>query len=275
MGFYVVEGSPKPIWVPIDYTSGAVTLYIGQIVYGGMATTPVPSLSGVTFMGAASGTADTSQKYIPFGVVSGLATRSGRTYSSTYLTEYDASVITQAALAARENIGVEGMIVKSDPIAAVQITRIMGTSTVLKGPIFQGALGTAPTLITATTGSTDGLSFIGVTSGWSPVAFNATSYCRTGANAGIYRVHYDTSTTTRTFLIPYPYDIAIGDTFVCANMKVGTCFMQLDALGMYLDTTATLTSYYIVNCWEMDLKEAGKENATFSFTGDHFCSYRA
>ena len=276
MGFYVVEGSPKPLWMPVDYTI-AVPLYIGQLVYGGRAGgSGNTSLSGIAPLVAGAGYIDTTGKYVPFGVVSGLATRGGRTYSSTYLTEYDTSVNTQAELVARDTVGVEGMISKTDPIVAVQITRIMGTNTVLKGPICAGALGTAPTVVTVTTGSATGLTYIAATSGFTPMTLGCTTYCRTGANMGIYRIQSDASTTTRTMLIPFPYDIAIGDTFVSVNLKVGTSFFMLDSLAMYIDGNAALTTHNSCgNVWEIDLKEAGKETATFSFGGDHFCSARA
>jgi hypothetical protein len=252
-------------------------LYIGQIVHGGFLNSTHATL-GVRNIIAATGLADTTtKKGMPIGVVSGLATRSGRTYSSTYQTEYDASVITQAAQLARENIGIEGAISKTDPIAAVQITRIMGTNTVLKGPLYLTTLGVAPTAVTVTTGSSDGLTFIAATSGiTTPIAYNATAYCRTGANAGLFRVTSTTGTTTRTLIVAFPYAIAAGDTFIQVPIRLGTCIMQTDALGMFVDAAVSdIGNNYIVNVWDFDLKEAGKENVTFSFTGDHFCAVRA
>jgi hypothetical protein len=277
--FEVIESPLKPLWVPVDYTA-AVVARIGQMVYGGMATTPVPSLSGVALIPAATGAANTTAKHIPFGVICGLATRSGRTFDTTYMSEYDTSVNTQAALVARDVIGVEGMISKTDPIVAVQIMRIMGTHTVIKGSIFLTTFGVPPTEVTATTGSADGLTWVGATNGiTTPVALNGTTFCRVGANAGIYRVTSSSGAggnTTRVVLIPFPYDIAIGNKFVDVPIKVGTCFMQTDALALFINgAVCDATNCWIINCWEMDLKVAGKETAIFSFTGDHFCAHRA
>lgn len=272
--FTVVEGSPKPLWVPVDYTS-AVTLYIGQIVHGGIEH-GTPALSGLGAIGSGDNAADHDDMNIPFGIVSGLQSRSGMTWSSTYLTDGNTSVNTQAGLLARDFSGQEGMISKNDPIVAVQISRIMGTETVLRGSIRHGALTTYPTEVTVTTGSADGLTFVAATSGiTSPIALNATTYCRSGANRGIYRVTSTTSATTRTLLIPFPADITAGDIFVQVPIKVGTCFTQFDSLSMYINSSVSANNdNYIVNCWELDLKVEGKENATFSFTGDHFCASR-
>ena len=48
------------------------------------------------------------------------------------------------------------------------------------------------------------------TFGFTPVAYNATHYCRSGANKGLYRIPYNTSATAQTYKIAYPYDIAVG-----------------------------------------------------------------
>ena len=88
---------------------------------------------------------------------------------------------------------------------------------------------------------------------------------------------YDTSTTAHTFYVYWPYTLAIGDTFVYTPLKeFGSCFMNIDALGLYIDNTAY---GYGTNCFgievlKLDLRIAGQEGVYFKFNFDHFCASR-
>lgn len=97
--------------------------------------------------------------------------------------------------------------------------------------------GTAMVLHTAASGASDGLSFVSDVNTDSPELANGTVYCLTGANAGIARKCTSNSTTTMTFVVPWPRDIAAGDTFVVApytpvsgiTIQLTTLLTQADA----------------------------------------------
>jgi len=118
MGFAIVENPLRTLWAPLNYASGgAATAYLGGLVYSGGG-------SGVIPLATASGAADTSQKYVPFGVVIGW---NDRTPSGTSV----ASVQSQAAQNARDFAGVEGMWSKNDQRVFVQVA-LIGPETVLR-----------------------------------------------------------------------------------------------------------------------------------------------
>lgn len=268
-GFEIVEGGSRPIWMPVDYGSGgAATVYEGQLVVAGAVAT-CQGVKGWT----PAGNADTTADQVPFGVVLGLNNKTPL-YNSTY-GAYGTSVGTQATLLARDWRLAEGMWAKGDP-ALMALVAPITPATILKGRIFDSTWGTAPTLQTVTTGSTDGLGFTGTTAGFTPVAYNATYYCRTGANKGLYRVSYDTSATVHTFYLPFPYDIAIGDTFVAANIGLGTVKMCLGGGGCFIDNNAAVGSDYLwADVLELNLETAGSEYAIFRINPLNLLAVRA
>ncbi len=274
MGFSIAEGTAIPRWALVDYGSGgAATVYEGSIITAGAGGTP--ATQGVIAIGAASGAADTTHKYIPKGVV-----LSGNdftpTYDSTYHGQKIVSVGTQATLLARDWRFVEGKFPKGEPATMVKYADVL-PSTVIRGSIYNSTFGTAPTVVTVTTGSTTGLGMTTTAACFTPVAYNSTYYCRTGANKGLMRMGYHTSTTVCTFYNPFPYDIAIGDTFVAVNVGFdGTKRVQFDSTGSFIDTSAALTiDYYLVDIVNINLEEAGNEYIDFRFNADHFSANRA
>lgn len=270
-GFEVVEHPVRTIWAPVDYGSGgAATVYIGQLVVAGS----VATCQGVKAWNPA-GEADTTADQVPFGVVVGFNNRTP-TYISTYSSDYGTAVNTAALQQARDSVGAEGMWGPRDPALMAQVA-VIGPNTVLKGRIMAGAWGTAPTVATVTTGST-GAGYTASTHGFTAVAYNATYYCRSGANAGIYRISYDTSATVKTFYICFPYTIAAGDTFVGANIAgVGTCKMMLSTTGTYIDNSAAVgtTNWIWADVLELNLKTAGSEYALFRINPIQFNAVRA
>jgi hypothetical protein len=189
-------------------------------------------------------------------------------YDATNKCEYVTSVVTQATQVARKYALNEGMYTKGDPQAMVKVA-VIGADTVLKGRIFKSAYGTAPTVGTNTVTSGDGL---GITcavagTGCTGIAYNTTYYCRTGSNMGMYRIGYDTGTTLQahTFYIPFPYDIAIGDTFCAVNVAVGHTLLTFDALGLYVDGQAAQSASNRVQVLELDLTVPGQEYVLFRF----------
>ena len=257
----------EPIWVPVDGTS---TIYIGQIVTMGLDT---PGDSGCTALGVASGKGNLTNKDIPYGVVIGTNNRPGL-YNSTYMTEYITGVnaATQISRGADNWTGQEGMYVKGDPQALVQVARIT-PDVAIRGTI-NGHATTAGTAIVATTIATwtSGAAFtLAATCGFTPIAYNSTLFIRDGANAGIYRITSDTDPTTKTCVRYFPATSAVGDGVSAANIRVGTGRMQFDTTSQWIDNTAALTAdWYTVITERISLKEVDKAYAIFRFSAINF-----
>lgn len=257
------------IWVPLDSTAGPETAYEGQLVKSGG--------DGVLNAGTASGAGDTTTKAVLMGIVIGTNDSfETQTFDDTYKGASIASVVTQEAQAARKFFGVEGMWVKNDPQAFVRIALIT-PHTRIKVPLYNATYGIAPTLLTVTTGSATGLGFTSNACDFTPVADLGTAFCRTGANAGIYRISDDTSTTVETNDVAFPQDIAIGDTFIRVPMRpFGVSYVQTDAEATFFNVAASpATDYWIFHVHQLNLKEAGKEYAIGTFAPCHFDLVRA
>ena len=91
-------------------------------------------------------------------------------------------------------------------------------------------------------------------------------YCRSGANKGMYRVVQTTSTTVHTFTSPFPYAIAVGDTFVRGPKPFGNGMLQFDATSSWVNNgIAWGTDYFHVLVHKLDMSRAGGEFIDFSF----------
>jgi hypothetical protein len=273
MGFRIVEGTPRLRWVPVE---PAEVIYMGSIVGVDVAT----PLEGVRPIPVAAGASNTTNKDIPLGVVVGFnATSANRALSSTYNAEYATQVAAGTPHGSTTSYtGVEGPWAKGDKQLMVQIAEIT-PDTVLQGPLFNAAVGTAPTVGTVSTGC--GGDGIGCTTGAVDVATIAnfsTIYMRSGANKGIYRTLTSNSTTAHTWLKAMPATIAVGDTAVAINglRPYGLSRMQLDSEAQYIDINAALSAdYFLIDVVELDLSEAGNEHVKFRFNMDNFCAARA
>lgn len=93
--------------------------------------------------------------------------------------------------------------------------------------------GTAMILHTAVSGGSNGLSFVSDVNTDSPEMADGTFFCLTGANAGMARKLTSNSTTTQTFVVAWPRDIAAGDTFILAPYS--------DLFGVKVQLTTLLT----------------------------------
>ena len=268
--FRIDHGSPRKLWVPVDRTTGA-SLYVGQLVQMGGT-----SFNGAAPLAAAKGAADTTNAQIIYGVVCGTNYKTP-VFLATY-GQYAAPAASQADQASVVKLGVEGMHPKGDPQVMVEVD-VIDASTVLTGDICNATQGVAPTVVTVTTGSTTGA---GMTTGaidFTPVANMNTFYCRSGANKGIYRVSKTISKTVHTFDTYWPYDIAVGDTFVAVPMKQGQSYVQINETAGYLGTCfdcsdSPATNYFQIDVLSLDLREAGKETVTFMFNPIHLCAAR-
>ena len=270
-GFSLVNEPMLTKWFPVDYN--AVTLYVGQLVTWCFAD----SGQGLKAWNVA-GVADTTADQSPLGVVIGFNNKTP-VFNTTYKAEYGLSVSTQAAQLAREWAMAEGMWSKGEPALLAQVA-ILDPMSVLKGRIFHASYGTALDVLTNTTASTDGSTITTVAVDYAPVAYNTTFYCRTGANMGLYRTSYSTSTTSHTFYLTWPYDIAVNDTFVEVHLALGTSKALFDSVGTFVqgygEDNATV---YSVNClwldiFELNLAEAGNEYAIFRINPYQFLPER-
>jgi len=251
------------IFVPIG--ASAETLYVGQLVKWS-------TNGGVENAGQASGALDASGEAVLAGIVTGVNSLT-QTHDTTYnttsitgLTDDD----TQSTINAKTYFGQEGMFSKGDPQPLVEIA-LIDVTTRIKVPFFSASFGTNMNVQTVTTGSTTGAGFTANASDQAGVADKATSYCRTGANAGLYRVSDDTSQTVLTFDYRWPQDIAIGDTFARVPAVLGYNEIQTGTEAMYFESDDVGTT----NGWgviieSLDLREAGREHCVCRFVAAHF-----
>lgn len=264
----VASDSKQLLWAPVDATDIA---YEGQVVKW--------TSDGVANIATASGDFDTSGLAMIAGVVVGTNNVTPVYHDGTVISGYNGAQITglatQANLVAANHFGQGGMYTKGEKLAMVQIA-LLGPDVLVKAPIRNAAWATGPTLLTETTGNTAGTTITTNAADFTPAAADlSTIFCRTGANAGSYRVCTDTSTTVHTVAHPFTHDIAIGDTFVKVNIRQGACRMQTDAEGLYIDTGASLaTNYWGITVLYMNLKNANEEYAIFKFNPNHFANVR-
>ncbi len=272
-GISVVHGSPQSIWVPVE---AAATVYVGGLV----AVNSSAPTEGVTVLPDAAGIFNETNYDVPLGVCIG-TNRKNPLYSSTYLTEY---ITCPGATdphdgASLEYVGVEGAWAKGDPVAMVKVA-LIGPDSVLKAPIRNAAIGTAPTVVTATNTSADGL---GITTDAMDFTNENTSlgsiHCRTGGNAGAYRILDSASATVHTWDRAMRSDIAVGDTFVGVPLRThGFSTVMFDATtAMFIDCADAPvqagTDRWAITVIRLDLNNAGNEYAEFMFAANHF-TYR-
>lgn len=277
MAFSILEGEGKAFWAATD---GSSTYYLGQIVVYNSAANA--SLNGtVAPITLSSGAGDTTLKQVIAGVVVGFNDRTPA-YDSTTGLQSRAGVVSQANQLARDWTGQEGMYVKGDPQLLVQVSPIY-PHTLLRGPVFNAAYGTAITLLTVSASTdTDGMISANVTTNatqFTNVANCGSIYCRTGRNAGLYRVSADTSTTAPQVVTGFPYDVAVNDTFVRVPFKQGLSTIAIPTGGIYVNAGANPviagTNLFAVQVESMNLQNAGSETVDFYFNSDHFTRYRA
>lgn len=264
MGFEIYHGTPHTVWVPIVDLD---TIYIGQLV-------ACQVNEGIVPLGTASGANDTTGKKVPMGVVVGL-NLAIPSYDSTFKTDKitDASPLNSTV----DYRLLEGKHPKGDTAAYAKVA-IITAETILKGPIYNAAFGTAMVLGTVTTGDANGVSCTVNTLEVAGVAGLASVYFRTGNCKGVYRVTDDSSATAVTWDKATPRAVAVGDTLVRANgLRIfGPSYTQFDSESMYINSAAALTTdYFGIDVIALDLSEASKEYVIFKFNADHFCLKRA
>lgn len=145
---------------------------------------------------------------------------------------------------------------------------IVNPTAVYRARLSGGATdGTALSEGTVTTGSTDGLSVI--TSAFdpnSPDLDEGTVWGYRGANAGKARKITATAANDATVVVAFPYDIAIGDTFLYAGISpAGTITAQLTTNCTEIDATAAIATDATMIVVEMRLLDAAGDGAAHSY----------
>ena len=275
-GMSIVHGSPQTIWVPIV---PATTIYVGGIV---CITSAAPE-EGVVMLPDESGVLGAGNHNVPFGICIG-TNRKNPLFNSTELTEYITSPAADDAHdgASIDYVGVEGPWAKTDPIAMVKIAVIV-PGTVIRAPIRNAAIKTAPTVATVTSLTTGGGTGVGCTvDGIDHTALASnldTIYFRTGGNAGTYRTLDSAHATALTWDMALKSDVTIGDTCVVVPIRThGYSTVMFDATtAMFIDNAddAVLlgTARWTIQVLRLDLSVAGNEYCEFVFDPGHFCHY--
>jgi len=273
MSMSIVHNSYQTIWVPVK---PAVTIYVGGLVGIDISA---PS-EGVEMLPVAAGVANKTNNDMPFGIVVG-TNRKEPLWDSTNLREYITAPAAADAHdgASIEYVGVEGPWAKGDPIPMVKIDVLMPGS-VIRAPIFNAAVGTAPTVVTCTTAGTSGVTGTFGAIDFTPTADNdGTLYFRSGNNAGAYRIMDGTSTTALQWDMATRNDVLVGDTAVAVPVRShGPATIYFHATTMsFIDAAVEPakagTNLWAVNVLRLDLSEAGKEYCEFCFLTNHYTNF--
>ena len=273
--FRIAEGPSRTFWVA---GNGTGTYYIGQLqsyIAASKAATP----GTIVPLAVPAGAADATNFQIPAGIAVGF---NSRVQTSNSGGQYSTAVVSSANQLARDWMFQEGMYVKGDPQLLIQLAEIL-PETIIEGDIRNAAIGTAPTLLTVSASTdADGMISGNVTTNatqFTPIANKGTIYCRSGRNAGLYRVTVDTSTTVPQVTTAFPYNVVAGDTFVRVPFKQGfsAVYIGYTVPGMAVDSAieaAAATNFHVM-IYKMDLSVALKETVQFRFCADHFSMARA
>jgi len=198
------------------------------------------------------------------GVCTGIV--NSPTFSSTYSADLGTYDTTQAAQLA------------NDPKGAVEVEVVVARpGDLFKAPLYKVAMGTSLDVITVTTADTAGDDIVHTADTiTAPTHKYSTIYCRTGANRGLYRVINSGGTKDQDVVICFPYDIAIDDTFVAAQIILGGAKIDIstNAFGIDGDSATAGTAAFDVFCHRLNLEEAGKEFAVVSFASHHLWTSR-
>ena len=138
---------------------------------------------------------------------------------------------------------------------------------VFRAKLFGGAANEALSIRTITSASTDGLTVS--TSAFdsnNPDMDEGTVWGYSGANAGKARKITSTAANAATVIVAFPQDIAVGDTFLFANVHPAHSLLAQFGTDMTgLDATALLSSDATVVTIEMILNDLAGNGTTESY----------
>lgn len=193
------------------------------------------------------------------GICTGVHTTNDAGYSGT--TGYGDTATYDTTMAAQ---------VANDPVGMtlVEVTLAIPWITLIRGPVYNAAYGTALTTLTETSGDATGLTV--THSGDTAIDIEddyGVCYCRTGANRGHYRIMKTPGTAAQVMAVAFPYAIAIGDTFVSAPGVPGICGLNFGSTANYIDGAKPINGdvdFYSVYLHYQNLEESGREQYLFA-----------
>ena len=165
---------------------------------------------------------------------------------------------------------------QSDNSDTARLTSIIvNPLAVYRARLCGGAANEALSAATITTASDDGLSV--VTSAFdpnSPDLNEGTVWGYSGANTGKVRRIISTAANDATVTVAFPFDIAVGDRFLYANINSSrTILAQFGTDMTTLDATATLSGDATVYTVEMILNDAAADGNIASYGLIHFSDH--
>ena len=254
----------------------AATIYVGSLVSIDFSALD----EGLIVRPVAAGVSNTTNKDVPLGICVGvnrMTPVSSATYGADYITDAGAAGIRADTL---EYGMVDGVWPKGEGRAMVLVSIIDGPNTVIRAPIRNNSILTPITEVTSSAGNANGLTVTTDAVDVTPVANVCTIYCRTGLNAGQYRIIDTTSTTVHAWDVQMLNTTAtVGEKYVVVPMRpFGPSYVTIGdgTVASYVDGSITpATDYDTINVRRLDLKRAGHEFVEFTFDGDHFCQARA
>ena len=178
---------------------------------------------------------------------------------------------TGAAKAVGVNIDAAGTYVtaqQTDSAETERLTSIILSPFAVYSLLMSGgaANGTAMVLHTAASGGSDGLTIVSDVNTDSPELDEGTCFCIAGANVGVARKITSNSTTTMTFTVAWPRDVAAGDLFVVApyNPLQGIT-LQLTTTLDQADSSIAVGTGAAFKTVELKFNDASHEGRTNSY----------
>ncbi len=229
------------------------TCYQGQLLMSSHADT---DCYGASWVMDAAGEAN-EDNHPCIGMVSGVHTINDAGYSGT--TGYGDTATRRDTKATQ---------VANDPVGQtlVEMTVIQPGETLINGPLYNGAYGTAITELVVsgadsagTTVTHTGITAIDYADDYGVV------YCRSGENRGHYRTMVTPGAAAQITHVCFPYGIAVNDVFVSAGGVPGITAMQIGSTANYINAADTLSSHYDIWLHTQNLEEQGKEYYIFAF----------
>lgn len=230
------------------------TMYTGYLVMSGL---PTSTGGNVSILDVATGTHENGLPVM--GICTGVVTINDAGWSASGYGDTATFDTTKAAQVANDPIGA----------CEVEVTLIQPDVTLIRGPIYDAAYGTALTECEITTAHSAGTT---LTHANDTVTINtagnddlSVAYCRSGASRGHYRVITTAGANAQAVLIAFPYGSVLKDEFVFASCVPGVGAFDFVGTPNYIDGDNSLDAYFDVYYHEINLEESGKEYAVMAF----------
>ena len=229
------------------------TCYTGQLLMGSHADVDCYGCSDVLDV---AGEANEDNHSV-IGMVSGVHTINDAGWSGT--TGYGDTATRRDSKATQ---------VANDPIGQtlIEMTVVVPNDTLIKGPLYNAAYGTAITELVVTTANGAGTTV--THAGYTAIDYAddyGVVYCRSGANKGHYRTMVTPGAAAQITHVCFPYGTTVGDVFVSAGGVPGITALQTGGTANYINAGDTLSNHFDVWLHTQNLEESGKEFYVFAF----------